>query len=839
MTALTKQHECQRTEFGEALMSQLAERMIVIVCFAATGLGLGGCARVSAQGGPQPLAATTLLALVAGNALPDNVVYQIKGNGLAFRPDDDYRSLLKTAGADSSLLAALEGAKLASQDAPTAHGGKDLLQHIANAGAFLRNKQTDQAETEMTTALSGTFNGPARGFVIAEILRQQDKFEQAEEVYGEALEQDPNFPEVHTKLSYIFYKLQDPESGLREAKAALSQTPQNPEAHKNAGLALDAMHKFKASEDEYNEALREKPVYPSVEYDLGILYNDQGSWDQAVAHYQKAIALDPTNADASYNLGLMYERKHDYESAVRAYRNAKQLDPKKFEARQNLGHALIILNRYPEAVQEFREMEAIFPNSSMCRDGSGTALFGTWDFAGAEKEWLTAEQLDPSDARPHLGIGEIREQQKKYDEALKEYRRAQEMDSSLSDPWKGAGRVLIAQKDYEHAIEELKQGEAMRPDSAEIHDLLAQALAGTGKYGAAIDEFKASLELAPKQVQVMLRLAAAYEKKGDWPSSLNEYHEASTSDAGVDWRGKVTRLDELDPDKEYGAAQRRWNDHIAALKAAGKSSEAASLETQLKATQAAPTLSQQLDEALQAGAKANKERHFEEALADYKHAVELAEKIQPQDARLLSALDFLGLESVGIDPAAAQAAFEREFEEANKLYGPKSLAAAAALQSLGNVAMVRHDYPSAEKFFFQAVDINEKVFGESSDKVADSLLLPGQMYVVRKEYSKAEPYLQRAVHIDEALYGPEAIDMARSLGSLCYLYQQWNKPDQSDACNRKLLTVLEKQYGANSPVIVSVLENDSKALRGMGRKTDADAVDKRVASIRAATMNPN
>ncbi|HKN59598.1 MAG TPA: tetratricopeptide repeat protein, partial [Candidatus Acidoferrales bacterium] len=153
--------------------------------------------------------------------------------------------------------------------------------------------------------------------------------------------------------------------------------------------------------------------------------------------------------------------------------------------------------------------------------------------------------------------------------------------------------------------------------------------------------------------------------------------------------------------------------------------------------------------------------------------------------------------------------------------------------------MERHDYPSAEKFFFQAVDINEKVFGEGSNRVAESLLLPGQMYVVRKDYAKAEPYLQRAVHIDEALYGQDSIDLVRPLSGLCYLYDQWGKPDQSDACDRHLLTILEKGYGKDSPVIVQVLVSDAKQLRAMGHTADAEQLDKRVASIRATTMKPN
>ncbi len=60
----------------------------------------------------KPVAKVELLALVAGGALRENVVHEIGANGLGFRADDDYRSQLKAAGADATILAAVNAAKL-------------------------------------------------------------------------------------------------------------------------------------------------------------------------------------------------------------------------------------------------------------------------------------------------------------------------------------------------------------------------------------------------------------------------------------------------------------------------------------------------------------------------------------------------------------------------------------------------------------------------------------------------------------------------------------------------------------------------------------------------------
>ena len=76
--------------------------ILLVICGCAVARG------VAAEGAAKPLRASELLGLVAGNALPENVAREIAADGLAFRPNDSYRGLLKSAGADAKILAAVE-----------------------------------------------------------------------------------------------------------------------------------------------------------------------------------------------------------------------------------------------------------------------------------------------------------------------------------------------------------------------------------------------------------------------------------------------------------------------------------------------------------------------------------------------------------------------------------------------------------------------------------------------------------------------------------------------------------------------------------------------------------
>src|SRR5580700_8515740 len=66
-----------------------------------------------------------LVALVAGNALSNDVAHEIESRGLAFRPTEQYRSLLTDAGGDARILKALGNAKIIV-------GGADVQSNATN-----------------------------------------------------------------------------------------------------------------------------------------------------------------------------------------------------------------------------------------------------------------------------------------------------------------------------------------------------------------------------------------------------------------------------------------------------------------------------------------------------------------------------------------------------------------------------------------------------------------------------------------------------------------------------------------------------------------------------------
>jgi tetratricopeptide (TPR) repeat protein len=690
----------------------------------------------------EPLSDREVLALVAGNALSENLVHDIETRGLAFRSDDQFRSFLTEAGGDARVLAALNTAKASDASPPTDSGAAaKLLQHLAGAGKFVRSKKYAEATQELTAALENG-GGAETGFVMAEVLRGQEQWLKAEMILREVLRQAPDFPEAHDKLSYELYRVNDGEGGLSEARIALGEYPNDAEAHKNAGLALQILDRYNASEVEYSEALRLKPDYEAVRLDLGLLYANQSKYDQAIVEYKKAIALDANDASAHNNLGYSYEKKGDLDSALREYREAKRLNPSDMTFRANLAHALTQNRMQAEAIRENREIVAMAPDSAICHICMGSAFYDSWDFEDAEKEYRKAIALDPSEAGSYVGLGNIRYQMKDYDAAVEQFRRAEKLDSTSDLAYLGAGMALFAKKDYAEAVTQLRRAEELNPTSTWAHNYMAESEAGLGNSAAAIAEFKQSIALAPKQTQIQLELAAALEKNENWVDALDQFHQAVVADPRPEIRD------------QYKMAQRRFDQNITALKASGKSAEATELEKSLRASTVDPGISEKLDMLMQEGNAAATAQKFEEADKDFKEAADLAGKLQPPDDRLPSVLIILAnMYGRKNDFVHAEAALQHALKATADLHGAQSPAMTRPLQAFAFYSMYRHDFNTALDYFSRAEAVNEKAYGEDSDKVALSLIYLASVYIAQQDYAKAEPLLLRATRIDESLFG--------------------------------------------------------------------------------------
>jgi hypothetical protein len=123
-------------------------------------------------------------------------------------------------------------------------------------------------------------------------------------------------------------------------------------------------------------------------------------------------------------------------------------------------------------------------------------------------------------------------------------------------------------------------------------------------------------------------------------------------------------------------------------------------------------------------------------------------------------------------------------------------------------------------------------------------LLPIAGVPPQKSYYKAETYLVQAAGIEAKLYGQNAGNCGPlaylNLGALCTLYDRWGKAEKLESCHRRLIAIMEKQYGPDSAFLEQTLTREAKTLRTLGRTDEAAQVEQRLKSLQpSAAVSPN
>jgi tetratricopeptide (TPR) repeat protein len=788
----------------------------------------------------EPLTNARLLALVAGNALPEDILSSLKNSGLTFTPTPEYLQQLKNAGASADLLKAINKAAVHPSFPAEDKLGAEWWPHIAEAGKQIRAKSYTQAENEVNAALQAGAQKLDAGFVMGEALRQQEKWPMALKVYQEIVENDPDFAEAQIKLSFVLHREGDQDEALDAAQAALRLNPNSAEAHKNAGLALQDMRRYDSAEKEYRQALNIKPDYSIVHYDLGLLLYYKGDFPRSIEEYKIALALDPNSIDARVNLGLSYAQINDAGNAIRLLREAKQMDPKSFPARSNLAWTFMHFDMTADGVAELRELEAIAPESVVCHVCLGNGLDRMRDFDGAEKEFQISIKLDPTNGEAYQNLARAYEDQGKYDLALEGYDQAERVSPESVDARVGKGRVLLEKKQPKLALKELEEAKDLAPGNAVVLEQYGRTLEAVGDLAQAQAEYKEALELDPQNVWALLDLAEILEKQGDWARAIENYRAASkiVQESVLTMRGESKTV--VDAPGAYQAAQLRLNQHLADLRATGKSAEADKLVASIDAAQAAQGTSGSLDADMEAGTAAFKEHRFDDAERNYVEAVKLAGEIKPRDARLVLALGALGsLQYMRKDIASAHSTFAHQLNIATEMYGADSPQLTHTLDSLARICAEQGDTAKAEKFAKDELSINEKSYGTNSIGYSIALMTMAHVFETEKQYAKAIPYAEQAVKLHESLAGPKSIPLLSSKKLLCSLYDSLDQPATIESCDRELLPIMEALYGTNNAALAPVLASQAKALRGLGRTNEATKVEDRLKSLQQSVAAVN
>jgi tetratricopeptide (TPR) repeat protein len=287
------------------------------------------------------------------------------------------------------------------------------------------------AEASYSTALKLKPRDSRAHYGLGNVFTDQQRWEEAEKIYRQAVEIAPNNPEALIALSFV---LVQPRTGASNAtrfadaqsfaKRATQFQPNNAVAFDRLGVAMVArgifnndtetafrrsmeldpnfvvaqvhlarvlrhMNRNREADPLYQSAIDQAKDAPTLVL-IADAMQSETRWNDSDPVLRRALQLDPRNPGALFLMGRLLSVNRKYAEAETVLKTAVEVNPKFFPARNILGRSYLGLERYDDA---FRIYEEAVPLAS---DADRKQLAGLFGFGGVGDGYVNAGR--PRDA---------------------------------------------------------------------------------------------------------------------------------------------------------------------------------------------------------------------------------------------------------------------------------------------------------------------------------------------------------------------------------------------------------------------------------------------------------
>jgi tetratricopeptide (TPR) repeat protein len=158
----------------------------------------------------------------------------------------------------------------------------------------------------------------------------------------------------------------------------------------------------------------------------------------------------------------------------------------------------------------------------------------------------------------------------------------------------------------------------------------------------------------------------------------------------------------------------------------------------------------------------------------------------------------------------------------------------SALVRLGDVYRQQHRYPEAETMLLRAFDLWVTLASEPGSKFAEFAEPIGglaQLYKDENQSASVEPVLRRTLALQDRVLPPDNFAIGLTLNDLIRLYREQGNYEATIPLYQRELTIYEKKWGTESPLLAGILEPYAFALEKLNRPDEAAALRARLARV--------
>ena len=346
--------------------------------------------------------------------------------------------------------------------------------------------------------------------------REQNRLQEAAELYEKALKVDPRWPEGWWYLGTLDYDANKYADGVAAFRNLVEMDRANAPALAMLGLCEFETRDYGNAFVHLQMAKSKGKVLTNdmwhvLEYHLALLEILHGDFESANELLADLVQHNVLSQNVEMALGL---------TLLRVPLLPDQIDPEKDALVAEAGRTgeLMALEDYNEADKSFQQLAHDYPATPFVHLAYASMLAGLSEFERAEGQLREELKVNPDSAIPYILLARVDVHLNRFQDALPLAQQAVKLAPRAYSPHYLLGRCLLATNETAEAVDELTIAKRLAPQDPEIRYSLALALA----------KAKRPKEAAVEQAEFQRLSALAQSKRSGGASDVNSFSGSST-----------------------------------------------------------------------------------------------------------------------------------------------------------------------------------------------------------------------------------------------------------------------------------------------------------------------
>ncbi len=361
-----------------------------------------------------------------------------------------------------------------------------VLLLMAIAASAQPPRRPKPAPSPASTKTEDKAQKAAELFDAAQNAHQAGNLAKAVELYGQALEHDPELWQAEFQRGGAYFSL----DRLPEAKASMNRV---------AKLLT-----------QFPDSDQVRQISARVQTTLGEIALAEAKPDEAEKAFRSVIELNPQSARAHSGLAEILFSSNKHAEAIAEAKAAIAAGEDRAATFTLLGVALINTNKFDEALPALDEALKREPKNALALLYRAEVFIAKNKPAEASADLRAALAIEPN-TRTKLRLAGLQAQSKKFDEAQALFQEVLSAEPDNHDARTGLTAIMIESGKGEEAVSQLEQLIKTEPNRAVLRAQLAELYLPKNP-GKALEQYTAAAKLEPNRPNHHIGMASAMVK---------------------------------------------------------------------------------------------------------------------------------------------------------------------------------------------------------------------------------------------------------------------------------------------------------------------------------------